>query len=138
MTTATIFQQKLHSFFTRNCKDNFASFEDFLNDVGNPPRRNMKLTRKCIKKGYTPGNLVWAKTQNRSSGYLVKTSSGNVASLRSACEQDGVTYQSVHNYMNHYPIRSNPQAVFELVKMDKNSRRMFKRNAFVHAINNLA
>ena len=138
MTSAAIFNQKLHSFFVRNCKANFSSYEAFLADVGNPPRRNMKLTRKCIKKAYIPGNLVWAKTPNRSSGYLVKTASGNIASLRSACEQDGVPYQNIHNYMNHYPIRTNPQAVFNLVKMDKNSRRAFKRNAFVDAIKSLA
>jgi len=98
----------------------------------------MRLTRKCIQKGFVPGNLIWAKTINYSSSYLVKTGSGNVASLRSACEQDGLRYRNVVNYMNHYPVRSNPQAVFELVKMDKTSRRAFKRNAFVAAINNLA
>ena len=138
MTITSLSHPKLYSFWYRNCRENFPSFEDFCKEVGSAPNRKMKLTRKCVKLGFVPGNLVWAKTINYSSGYLVKTASGNIASLRSACEQDGVPYRNIHNYMNHYPIRTNPQAVFNLVKMDKNSRRAFKRNAFVDAIKSLA
>lgn len=126
----------LKSYWYSNCRKtgNWESFEHFLLSVGPPPKNNMRLTRKCIKTGYTPENLMWAKAENRSSRYLVNTFGGNTASLRHACEQDGVKYPVVYNMIKNYDLTDCPQAAYNFGKLTKESRRTIRRKAFVEAI----
>lgn len=130
-------KQYLKRFFNLNCRKNWDSFESFMAEVGTPHKPNVRLTRKCITKGYVSGNLMWAKAANRSSAYLVKTASGNVASMRAACEQDGVKYMKPMSFMSNYGMQANAQAVFLYSKMDKNAKKMFRRNALANAVKTL-
>ncbi len=60
---------------------------------------------------------------------------GKTASLRSACEQDGVKYINVMQLMNKYPVlRSNPKSAFSYTKLSKDAKIQFKRNIFAKAI----
>ena len=128
----------LKSFFNRNCKSNWDSFDSFLEEVGTPVKPRVRLTRKCITRGFVPGNLVWARNINNSSAYLVRTSKGSVASMRHACEQDGVKYNNPILFMRRFDMHDNPQAVFNYSKLDKNTRKAFRRNALADAVRSLA
>lgn len=136
MTTKQLKYAK--SYYNRNNgKAEWGSFDNFLTDVGTPAKSNMRLIRKCLTCGYKKGNIGWATKSNYSSRYIVKTTTGNLANLRSACEQDGVKYHSVINYIRGYELNESPQAVFQFAKLDKNAKKMFRRNAFASAIKSL-
>lgn len=125
----------LKSFFIRNCKDNWKSFEAFCADVGVPTSNKAKLSRKCLQKGFTPGNLHWSTVTNYKSKYMIITSQGNVACLRAACEQEGVKYSGPAMFMKCYPdMKNSPQEVYQYFKMNRSSRMAFKRNVFKKAI----
>lgn len=125
----------IKSYYNRNCKNGqWESFLAFALSIGVPPKANMKLTRKCIKKGFIPGNLMWAKTVNYNSRYVVNTLAGNTASLKAACEQDAVHYPNVMYLVRNYDLAANPQAAYNYCKLDKNSRRTIKRHAIATAI----
>ncbi len=120
------------SFYTKNCdKKQFGSFEKFLKQIGEPPKKKSRLTRRCIKKGFVPGNIMWADSVNKTSKYLITTMEGNTASLKAACEQDGVGYSNVANFIKRYELSSCPQSVFNFYKMDKNMRTNFRKRAFI-------
>jgi hypothetical protein len=125
-------------YYSRYCKGSFASYEDFMNHIGQPPKTNMLLSLKCVSKGYTSGNIFWAVHPNRKSRYLVKTLNGNTASLKSACEQDGVKYGRVYTTITAYNLQDSLQAAYAFGKMDMNARRAFRRNAVATAIKNLS
>lgn len=128
----------LRSFYYSNgCHKNWDSFSSFVKEVGSPVKPRVKLTRKCITKGFAPGNLIWARNTNRSSAYLVKTANGDFASLRHACEQDGVRYHNPIMFMRNYDMGANPQAVFNYSKLNTQAKKAFRRNALANAVREL-
>jgi hypothetical protein len=125
----------LKTFFARNCKGNWDSFESFCSEVGIPTSNRAKLSRTCLQKGFVPGNLQWANVVNYKSKYMITTTQGNVASLRAACEQDGINYSGPAIFMHNYPdMKTAPQEVYRYFKMSRASRMAFKRNVFKKAI----
>lgn len=130
-------KKHLKNFYFNNCQNgHWNSFEHFLLEVGTPPKNNMRLTRKCIQKGFVSGNLGWATHTNHRSRYLVNTLSGNIASLKAACEQDGVKYQTVYSLIKNYSLTDCPQAAFNFGKLDKTARKAVRRKACKEAIKN--
>ena len=135
MATSTKHETYLKAFYKRNCKKSWTSFEDFKKEVGTPLSKKSRLSRRCINKGFVPGNLEWSSVINHRSKYMITTIQGNVASLRSACEQDGIKYSGPAAFMNCYPdMKNSPQEVYEFFRMEKTARRAFKRNLFKHGI----
>ena len=69
---------------------------------------------------------------------MVKTNNGNTASMLAACEQDGINYHNPICFMRNYNLQDSPQAAFIYSKMDKNAKKLFRKNAIADAVKQLA
>ena len=125
-------------YYGNKCKATFGSRQAFFDDIGNPTKAKMRLTLRCLSKGHTPGNLMWALHPNRSSRYQVTTMQGNVACLKAACEQDGVKYPNVSATLRRYGLEDNPSAAFAFNKLAKSARSAFRRQVVAKAISQLS
>lgn len=88
------------------CKRWKANFQNFKDDMGDPPTSKHTLERKNVDGNYTPSNVCWAlpidQANNRRNNRIVSYN-GETLTLTQAVEKygNGLSLQCVHYRLKH-------------------------------------